>query len=60
MKEIVALGALMTGMCGLLLGNGLFGTLTALRMTIENFDPTVIGIVLSFHSLGFIIGCLYG
>lgn len=58
--EILALGALMVGMCGLLLGNGLFGTLTALRMAEEGFDPTIIGIVLSCHSIGFIVGCLYG
>ena len=58
--EILALGALMVGMCGLLLGNGLFGTLTALRMTEEGFDPTIIGAVLSCHSIGFIVGCLYG
>lgn len=59
-REILALGALMVGMCGLLLGNGLFGTLTALRMSEEGFDPTIIGVVLSCHSIGFIVGCLYG
>ena len=59
-REILALGALMVGMCGLLLGNGLFGTLTALRMSQEGFDPTIIGVVLSCHSIGFIVGCLYG
>lgn len=58
--EIFSLGALMVGMVGLLLGNGLFNTLTALRMTIDGFDPTVIGIVISCHSLGFITGCLRG
>lgn len=58
--EIVALGALMVGMCILLLGNGLFGTLTALRMTADGFDPTIIGVVLSCHSIGFIVGCIYG
>jgi MFS family permease len=59
-REILALGALIVGMCGLLLGNGLFGTLTALRMSEEGFDPTIIGVVLSCHSIGFIVGCLYG
>lgn len=58
--EIFSLGALMVGMVGLLLGNGLFNTLTALRMTIDGFDPTVIGIVISCHSMGFITGCLRG
>ena len=50
----------MVGMCGLLLGNGLFVTLTALRMAEDGFDPTIIGVVLSCHSIGFIVGCLYG
>ena len=59
-REIYALGALLVGMSALLLGNGLFGTLTALRMSLEGFDPTLIGIVVSCHSLGFVLGCVYG
>ena len=59
-REIYALSALLLGMSALLLGNGLFGTLTALRMSLEAFDPTVIGIVVSGHSFGFVIGCVYG
>ena len=46
--------------CSVLLGNGLFGTLTALRMSEEGLDPTIIGVVVSCHSIGFIVGCLYG
>ena len=45
LREVLALGALMVGMCGLLLGNGLFGTLIALRMSGEGVDPTIIGIL---------------
>ncbi len=59
-REIYALGALLLGMSALLVGNGLFGTLTALRMSLEQFDPTVIGVVVSCHSLGFVLGCVYG
>lgn len=59
-REIYALGALLGGMSALLLGNGLFGTLTALRMSLEGFDPTLIGVVVSCHSLGFVLGCVYG
>ena len=58
-RETLALGALIVGMCGLLLGNGLFGTLTALQMSEEGFDPTIIGVLLSCHSISFIVGCLY-
>jgi MFS family permease len=59
-REIYALGALLLGMSALLLGNGLFGTLTALRMSMEGFDPTVIGVVVSCNMIGFVLGCLYG
>lgn len=60
LREVYALGALLLGMSALLVGNGLFGTLTSLRMSIDGFDPTTIGIVVSCHSLGFVIGCVYG
>ncbi len=59
-REIYALSALLFGMSAMLVGNGLFGTLTALRMSLEDFDPTVIGIVVSCHMVGFVLGCLYG
>jgi len=48
----------MLGMSIMLLGNGLFATLTALRMTIENFSPATIGIVVACHSIGFATACL--
>src|SRR3546814_17320036 len=44
----------------LLLGNGLFGTLVALRMTIEDFSTPSIGIVVACPSVGFAAGCLMG
>ena len=52
------LSAILLGMGILLLGNGLFGTLTALRMTHEGFAPTTIGIVIACHSIGFAAACL--
>lgn len=52
------LSAVLLGMGLLLLGNGLFGTLTALRMTHEGFDPATIGIVIACHSIGFAAACL--
>ena len=57
-RKILALGTLMVGMCGLLLGNGLFVTLTALRMAEDGFELTIIGVVLSCHSIGFMLRCL--
>lgn len=52
------LSAVLLGMGVLLLGNGLFGTLTALRMTHEGFAPTTIGVVIACHSIGFAAACL--
>ena len=60
LRAVLPLSALLIGMSGLLLGNGLFGTLTALRMSLEAFDQTLIGIVVSAHSLGFVLGCFGG
>jgi len=57
-KVVGALGAVLFGMGFLLLGNGLFGTLTALRMTHENFSAAAIGIVIAAHSIGFAAACL--
>ena len=45
-------------MCGPLLGEGLFGTLKALRMAENGFELTIIGVVLSCHSIGFMLTCL--
>lgn len=57
-RAIVPLGALLLGMGIMLLGNGLFGTLAALRMTIESFSPVTIGLVIACHSVGFAAACL--
>ena len=58
LRVIGSLSALLLGMSVMLLGNGLFGTLTALRMTIENFAPATIGVVVACHSVGFALACL--
>ena len=58
LRVVGSLGALLLGMSIMLLGNGLFGTLTALRMTIEHFSPATIGIVVACHSIGFATACL--
>ena len=57
-RAVIPLGALLLGMGIMLLGNGLFGTLAALRMTIEGFSPSTIGIVVACHSIGFAVACL--
>ncbi len=43
----------------LLAGNGLQGTLIALRGAAEGFSPSLIGLMGSAYFAGFLIGCLY-
>lgn len=49
--------ALLLGMGLIMLGNGLQGTLLGVRATLEGFDTTVIGIVMSGYFMGLILGC---
>ncbi len=58
LRVVGSLGALLLGMSVMLLGNGLFGTLTAIRMTIEDFSSATIGVVVACHSIGFATACL--
>jgi MFS family permease len=43
----------------LIAGTSLLGTLLAVRMSIEGFPHGIIGPILAFHSLGFVLGTLY-
>ncbi len=40
-------------------GNSLLGTLLSVRMAIEGFDRELIGPVLAFHSIGFVLGTMF-
>jgi len=42
-----------------MLGNGLQGTLLGIRATLEGFDTSVTGLVMSGYFIGLIIGCYY-
>lgn len=43
----------------LLAGNGLQGTLIAIRGDLEGFSPTLIGLMGTTYYFGFLIGCMY-
>lgn len=58
LRAVLPMSGLLLGMGIMLLGNGLFGTLAALRMTIEGFSPVTIGVVVACHSIGFAAACL--
>lgn len=50
---------LFLGICLLMLGNGLQGTLLGVRASIEEFSTTTTGIVMSGFYLGFLFGSVY-
>lgn len=52
-------GALLTSLVVLLLGSGLAGTLVALRMELEQFATTTIGLVMACYSLGYVLATLW-
>ena len=47
------------GLSLIMLGNGLQGTLLGIRATMEGFDTSVTGLVMSGYFIGLIIGCYY-
>ncbi len=55
---LISVGALLLGAAILLLGNGLLGILLPVRASFEHFPTTVIGLIASGYSAGFVIGCL--
>jgi MFS family permease len=55
------IGTLIIATSGIQLANGFFGTLISLRVAIEDFEPTMAGLVLSSYFAGFTLGALrYG
>lgn len=59
-QSLLAVVTLFASLVLLVTGNAMLGTIAALRLEIEGFDPGVIGIVLALTSLGFVLGSLYG
>lgn len=57
-RVLLPLATLLLGAAAYVLSNGLFGTLTALRMSIEGFSESLIGLVVGFHFAGFLVASL--
>lgn len=51
--------ALLSSLVVLLLGSGLLGTLVALRMDLERFPTTTIGLVMACYSVGYVMATLW-
>jgi MFS family permease len=60
LRLLLPVGALMLGIALMLVGNGLFSTFIALRMTLDGFATSLIGLVVAGYSVGFLLGCLVG
>lgn len=59
LKIMTSTWPLFFGLSLIMLGNGLQGTLLGIRATIEGFDTSVTGLVMSGYFIGLIIGCYY-
>lgn len=57
---VSAIATLLLGFAVLIMGNGLLGTLVALRMVHEHFPPVVVGSVQAAYYAGFMLGALWG
>ncbi|MFV5213617.1 MFS transporter [Azonexus caeni] len=60
MSQILPLSALLLGVALLLLGNGLLGTLLAVRGGIEGFDSQTLGAIGAMYFVGFLAGTYLG
>jgi MFS family permease len=59
-RVVVSIVALFLSLVLLVLGNGLLGTLLAVRLELEGFEPATSGLVLAMFSVGYVVGSLYG
>jgi MFS family permease len=60
-QVVISIIALFVGLVLLVIGNGMLGTLLAIRMGMEERISTgIAGLVLACYSVGFVLGSLYG
>lgn len=58
-RIVVSIVALFTSLIFLVLGNGMLGTVVALRLEIEGYETGIAGLVLALFSVGFVLGSIY-
>lgn len=54
----LALGAVVAAVAVLQVANGLLGVLVPLQLGLHRFPTAVVGLVVTAHSVGFLVGCL--
>ena len=59
-RTVVSIIALFASLVLLVLGNGMLGTVAALRLELEGFETGVAGMILALFSVGFVLGSIYG
>jgi len=57
-SRLTSIAALLMGTLVFMLGNGLLGTLVAVRLTVAGHDAVVAGVVMAAYFAGLIAGCL--
>lgn len=58
-RAVAAISSLLLAAAILLAGNGLQGTLLAVRANIEGFPTSLIGLLMSAYFAGFVLGCRF-
>ncbi len=58
-RAVAAISSLLFAAAILLAGNGLQGTLLAVRANIEGFPTSLIGVLMSAYFAGFVLGCRF-
>lgn len=58
-NALLSVAPILTGTALLLVGNGVFSTFLALRMSMEGFATGSIGLVVASYSIGFLAGCRF-
>lgn len=59
LRLAISIFALFLSLVLLVVGNGMLGTVVALRLEIEGFEAGISGIILALFSVGFVLGSLY-
>lgn len=58
-RVVVSIISLFLSLILLILGNGMLGTVVALRLEIEGFETGTAGLILTLYSVGFVLGSIY-
>jgi len=60
LQTVLSVSALFLSLVLLTGGSTMLGTLVGLRLELEGYSAARIGLILSFHAVGFVLGSIYG